>query len=227
MIIAVIKGLLRPIKHAILGKPAMFPTPVTGVVHVGANSGQEREAYRDLGLHVLWVEPIPEVFAQLVANIRGIRNQRAVQALVTDRDGQECDFHVANNQGASSSLLDFDEHRKIWPDVAYVETLRLTSTTLATLFERERIDPSRYQALVVDTQGSELLVLRGSLPILSAFTYIMVEAADFESYAGCCQLPDIEAFMADHGYVEIRRTNVAARADVGNYFEILYKKRAA
>lgn len=36
-----------------------------GVVHVGANLGQERELYEHYGLNVLWVEPIPEVFEQL------------------------------------------------------------------------------------------------------------------------------------------------------------------
>ena len=36
-----------------------------GVIHVGANSGQERKVYARLGLDVLWIEPIPGVFAEL------------------------------------------------------------------------------------------------------------------------------------------------------------------
>lgn len=33
-----------------------------GVIHVGANAGQERELYAAFGLHVIWIEPIPDVF---------------------------------------------------------------------------------------------------------------------------------------------------------------------
>ena len=40
-----------------------------GVVHLGANSGQERFIYARRGLDVVWVEAIPEVFAELQRNI--------------------------------------------------------------------------------------------------------------------------------------------------------------
>ena len=32
---------------------------VTGVIHVGANAGQERELYASFHLDVVWIEPIP------------------------------------------------------------------------------------------------------------------------------------------------------------------------
>lgn len=48
---------------------------VPGVIHVGANVGQERDLYRQLGLRVLWIEPIDEVFNTLVSNIEGYRSQ--------------------------------------------------------------------------------------------------------------------------------------------------------
>ena len=52
------------------------------------------------------------------------------------------------------------EHRDVWPKVDFTKTITLRSSTLATLLARERIDPQRYDALVMDTQGSELLVLQ-------------------------------------------------------------------
>src|SRR5437867_2112444 len=75
-----------------------------GIIHVGANVGQERKLYDDYALSVLWVEPIPEVFAVLQSNIAGYERQRAVAYLVADRDGAQYSFHVANNAGESSSL---------------------------------------------------------------------------------------------------------------------------
>lgn len=113
----------------------------------------------------------------------------------------------------------------IWPDVNYKETILLKSTTLASLFDRERIDPSNYQALIMDTQGSELLVLQGSIPLLHNFEYIKTEVPDFESYADCCQLSDINAFMNQHGYIEFSRNKFASWPQGGSYFDIIYKRQ--
>lgn len=215
----------KKITRLLKGDPDQFLTNVAGIVHVGANTGQERHRYSQLGLRVLWIEPIPDVFDQLERNIESLPNQRAIQCLVTDKDDELVEFHVANNGGASSSILDFAEHKGIWPDVAYTKTLELRTITLATVFKNYSLDPSDYQAMLLDTQGAELLVLQGSRPLLSGFRYVKTEVADFESYKGCCQLVDIEAFMAAHGYTEVSRTWFAGNGKGGNYYDIVYKRR--
>jgi FkbM family methyltransferase len=202
-----------------------FLRNVHGVVHIGANSGQERLAYSERGLRVLWIEPIPAVFGALVANIAPFPEQRALRALVTDRDGVEYQFHVSNNEGKSSSILDLKHHADIWPEVHFHHSIRLTSVTLASLFARESIDPNDYGALVMDTQGSELLVLEGAIPLLRHFEYVKTEVCDFESYAGCCQLADIEDFMKQHGYAEVARTQFAERTQGGAYYDVTYRQR--
>lgn len=206
--------------------PDSFLRGVSGVIHVGANTGQERELYEKFGLHVVWIEPIPEVFETLKENLRGFPNQRAIQCLITDRDDEEYQFHIANNNGESSSILDLKQHKDIWPTVTYTTAILLRSTTLASLLRIERIDPSDYQALIIDTQGSELLVLRGGVPLLDNFKYVKTEVADFESYAGCCQLADINSFMTQHGYREFSRYKFARRPGGGSYFDIVYRRKA-
>ena len=155
-----------------------FLSDISGLIHVGANTGQERYLYAAYGLRVLWIEPIPEIFYKLVANIKAFPGQRAVEDLVTDRDGEEYTFHISNNSGLSSSILALKQHKDIWPDVDYTESIPLTSTTLNSLLQREQIDPAEYQALIMDTQGSELLVLHGAVPVLKNFQYIKTEVAD-------------------------------------------------
>ena len=226
MIVDKTKKLLRLLRRALKKNPDRFLKEVSGVVHVGANFGQERKLYSNYGLSVVWIEPIPEVFTQLESNIRDFKNQQAFQALVTDIDDKEYEFHIANNDGASSSILDFKQHKDVWPSVHYTTTVLLKSITLATLFKKEQIDASNYQALIMDTQGSELLVLRGSLPILDNFKFIKTEVPDFEAYEGCCQLSDINDFMSEHGYKEISRNKFASRAEGGSYFDIVYKHQA-
>ncbi len=226
MIVNKLRAWLRPLRIAFAKNSDGFLRDVSGVVHVGANAGQERYIYDDYGLNVLWVEPIPEVFTQLKANIRNLKNQLAVQALVTDLDDKEYVFHIANNNGASSSILDLKHHRDIWPSVDYTTTVKLKSTTLPSLLEREGIDVSGYDALIMDTQGSELLVLRGSVPVLRHFKFIKTEVPDFESYEGCCQLSDMDSFLSEHGFKEFSRRKFASRAEGGSYFDVIYKRQS-
>lgn len=214
----------RRFKHSLVHRSDAFLNQITGVVHVGANLGQERQLYRIYDLSVVWIEPIPEVYNKLKENITGYQNQRAFQALITDSDNKDYDFFVASNGGQSSSILKLKHHRDIWPFVQYNSSINLRGITLATFYKNENIDPNLYQALVMDTQGSELLVLLGSLPILRNFKFIKTEVSTFESYEKCCQLSHIESFMSDHGYEEYSRFKFADRAQGGSYFDIVYKR---
>lgn len=216
--------IMKRIRSKLRMNPDRFLQNISGVIHIGANTGQERELYHRFGLRVIWLEPIPEVFETLQTNLKNFPNQRAIQCLVTDRDDEEYQFHIANNNGASSSILDLKDHKDIWPHVNYTDTILLRSTTLASLFQKEHLDPSNYQALIMDTQGAELLVLRGSIPLLHNFTYIKTEVPDFESYAGCCQLDDISSFLMKHGFKEFSRYKFATRPEGGSYFDVVYMR---
>lgn len=199
---------------------------VRGVLHVGANTGQERQEYLQHGLQVLWIEPLPDVFAQLQANVAGMPKQRAVQALVADRDGVEVDFHVANNEGLSSSILPLGQHRDIWPEVWFERTLKLKTTTLDALARDGVLGTVQaYDGLVMDTQGSELLVLQGAESVLEHIRFVKTEAADFESYVGCCQLKDLDSFLRARGFVELSRTRFAERSGGGAYYDVIYRRR--
>ena len=172
---------------------------------------------------MLWIEPIPAVFDQLVENTKAFKKQVSVQALITDVDHQEYTFYVANNNGASSSIYQFKEHKEVWPHVKFNETILLKSITLTTLLEREKIDPLKYQALVMDTQGSEHLVLAGSMPLLKHFKFIKTEVADFEAYLGACQIQGIDDFMRENGFREYSRKPFGLPTKKGGrYFNIIY-----
>src|SRR5579864_676113 len=139
---------------------------VRGVIHVGANIGQEREIYAAYGLRVAWIEPIPEVFRKLVSNIALFPQQRAYNYLVTGTDSQEHTFYIADNEGASSSVLKFSQHTKMWPDIRYAAAIKMQGARLASIVDKEKIDVNEFDALVLDTQGSELNILSGSREIL-------------------------------------------------------------
>jgi FkbM family methyltransferase len=213
---------LRFARRIFRKSPDAFLRKISGVIHVGANTGQERIEYAQHGLNVIWIEPIPEVFEELQKNLEAFPLQRAYRYLITDRDGQDYTFNIANNNGESSSILDLNLHREIWPEVKYDRTITLKSVTLREFLRKESVDVHKYDALVLDTQGSELLVLQGAAPLLRQFTYITTEAADFEAYTGCCQVHQLEEFLRQYGFRESARTPFASRQSGGVYFDITY-----
>jgi FkbM family methyltransferase len=197
-----------------------------GVIHVGANEGQEREFYARHGLSVVWIEPIPEVYERLVSNIAPFPNQRAIRALITDKDGDNCVLHVSNNDGQSSSILGLHMHRDIWPEVHYIREIAVTSATLPSVLSKAGVNAEDYDALILDTQGSELLVLRGAESLLPQFRYLQVEAADFESYKGGATVKQIVQFLSQRGFRLRRKESfypMERHPEGGRSFELLFK----
>lgn len=220
--INIAKRAIRKLRRHILDS---FLKEVPGVIHVGANTGQEREHYASLGLNVLWVEPIQAVFEALRSNISGYPNQRACRYLLAAEHGTEYTFHISNNEGQSSSIFDFSKHREIWPAVQFTHEIHITATTLARMIDVEQIDLSSFGALVLDTQGSELLVLKGAIPILERFRFVKTEVADFEIYAECCQLAELTEFMRQHGFALSRKAPFATTPDrAGTCYDVLYRR---
>jgi len=224
----ILRRTLRQLHLALKGlKPEdTFLARAHGVIHVGANTGQERDRYWRFRQRVLWVEPIPEVFATLQKNLAGYTGQRAVQRLVTHEDGTECTFNVSSNNGQSSSILPLHGHKAVWPGVSYARTLTLRSVTLPTLLREEGEDAARYDTLVMKTQGSELLVLRGAEPMLGGLRFIKAEAPDFEAYKGCCLLADLKGFLTARGFRQIFKRRFPVSAEGRHYYDVVYERAA-
>jgi FkbM family methyltransferase len=199
---------------------------LTGVIHIGASTGQETHDsginfYNSYNLNVLWIEPIPKIFEILKQNISLYPKQKAIQSLLTDEDDKEYSFNVSNNNGESSSILELEDHKKIWPSVHYVETLKLKSKTLSSIIVENNINIDNYDCITMDTQGSELMVLRGSLNILKSMKYVNMEVCDFPSYKNCCKLEEVDKFFEENGY---KRVNLIPWKlnDNFDYYDALY-----
>ena len=203
--------------------PLWFLRKSRGIIHVGANVGQEAWIYALMGKSACWFEPIPDVFSRLNSNISQFRGQSAYQELVTDKDGETYVFKIANNDGESSSIFDLDQHKAMYPDVAYVDSITLISRTLDTCCESYRI-PCSFDALIMDTQGSELLILKGASNTLRNINWIYLECADFSSYSGGCTCLEISEHLASHGFHEALRYPKKHDSEVGSYFDILYTR---
>ena len=220
-----INRIFRFLHRQIFGRFDEYLNSCHGILHIGANTGQERDHYQALGLHVVWVEPIPSIYDTLQRNVREYAKQRAIMALVADHDDQNITLNVASNGGASSSIFAMAGHKDLWPDVHYVDQMTLKSVTLPTLVQRENIDLSNYDVLLLDTQGAEFPILKGAESLLKNFRFIQVEAADFEAYAGAAKRGVIVDYLDTFGFRLKREQAIAKSNAIGGYFDLLFERR--
>jgi hypothetical protein len=130
-------------------------------------------------------------------------------------------FHVSNNEGLSSSILPLAQHADIWPQVHFTHNIEMRTDTLDNVLRQQGFFPD---AMIVDTQGSELLVLKGAQSTLPTVNYVLVEAADFEAYQGCAKLEDIEKHLKAYGMTIASISNFAKHPNGGGYYNALFSK---
>ncbi len=221
--------LARKLRRRILGTPEQRFDDIglkraSGVVHIGANTGQERDEYARRRLPVIWVEPIPSVFQALVSNISSYPQQVAYCYLLSDNDDVEYDFHIASNGGASSSMFQNTAAlSELYPDISFTETIRLKSARFDTFVARERINLTGFNALILDVQGAELLILRGAS--LDPFDFIKCEVGNGLMYQGGPQLIEIDAYLLERGFVR-KRLAIADRHSDGGFWGDAWYARA-
>lgn len=173
-----------------------------GVVHLGANLGQEADAYAALGIsRVIWVEALPDVYRQLVKNVARYPENIPLWACLSDTDGDIVSFNVADNGGQSSSFLEFGTHRKAHPNVHFLKRIEMVTTRLDTLLKDNDVSLGTGWFLNVDVQGAELLVLRGMGDLLLCFDHAYIEVNTDILYQGCPLVGEIDDYLRGFGFV--------------------------
>jgi FkbM family methyltransferase len=175
-------------------------THIYGVLHVGANEGQEGNDYFLAGANpCIYVEPIDAVFSHLSANIKGFPGHVAVQAVCSDKAGEKITFNIASNGGLSSSILPLGAHAEFHPSIVYSASKEMITTTVDDLLDSLSL-PVQPNLLVIDTQGADLKVLQGADRSLSGFDGIFVEVSDKPLYQGGCTHFEITSFLGQKGF---------------------------
>lgn len=178
-----------------------------GVLHVGANVGEEAPVYNELGIeYVLWIEGNPETYERLSDNIHNLcslSNEKYYTGhsmacyIVGDENKKNAVLHISNNGSQSSSILDLCTHKIAHPEVHYIgdvtnEMIRLDSI----LGENDK----HFDFLNIDLQGAELMALRGLGDKLHQFKWAYLEVNKQELYKGCALVEDIDMYMLGFGF---------------------------
>lgn len=176
----------------------------TGVLHLGAHWGEEAEAYQAHGIRqVIWVEAVPSIHQHLIWNMSKFPKLASVclQACLSDKDGEKVVFNVSNNQGQSSSFLEFGTHRKAHPTVRFIQKINMVTSRLDSLLASRNLEVGPGWFLNIDLQGAELLALKGMGELLWKFDHAYIEVNQEELYKGCALVQAIDEHMARYGFV--------------------------
>lgn len=170
-----------------------------GVLHIGANVGEEAPVYLELGVKKqIWIEANPIIYDKLRDNIAHNEDAIAYNYCIGDEDGKLVTFHVSNNGSQSSSILELGTHKTAHPEVHYVEDVEMKMRRIDKLFIFN--NPLAYDFLNIDLQGAELKALKGMGNILNNFKWAYLEVNQQELYKGCALVGEIDEYLAVFGF---------------------------
>jgi FkbM family methyltransferase len=162
-------------------------------VDIGAHDGKSLSNTWPLEKHLGWrgicAEPLETKFAKLVAARPA---STCVRACLYDKDGETVDFQVdehSREDGMFSGVKQDLTHRGIAGSV-----VKLQTTSLQTLLDEHRA-PAQIDFLSLDTEGSELKILRGLDWTVYSFGVISVEHNYHQPARS-----QIGAFLSARGY---------------------------
>ena len=188
-----------------------------GVLHIGANKGEEAPVYLELGItKQIWIEANPEIYIDLKETLRNNPDALAYNYAIGDVDAVPTILHVSNNGSQSSSILELGTHKEQHPDVHYIKDIPITMRRIDCLIPEMVI--KEYDFLNIDVQGFEGQVLQGIGDYLKYFKWAYLEVNKAQVYQGCWEVPKIDRYLFDLGFERVETKWV------GNWGDALYIK---
>lgn len=171
-----------------------FKLNVKGILHVGAHKCEEQDVYLKYtsNENIYWVEAIDYLVEE---NLKSNPELNLINECIGDIDGKEVTFKISNNT-LSSSMLELGEHKNLHPNVSFVKVLDKKTKTLKTILEENKIE-NKFNLLVLDLQGAELLALKGLGDLLNNFDFIYTEVNEKEIYLDCVLLKDLDIYLSN------------------------------
>ena len=180
-----------------------FAIPNRGIIHVGADKGEESPYYYTLGIeNVLWIEADPTAAVELRKNIKDYKGSKVAVFAASDQNGQANLYHMGASHGASSSLLKAKDFLTYYPTSVNQKSTYLVETRrLDDYFKENSAKP--YNIMVMDIQGAELLALKGAPETLRNIDCIITEVSYTPLYEGNALIKDLDAFLGQHDFTRV------------------------
>lgn len=190
------------------------------VMDVGANSGQWAKEVRNNGYKglLLSVEPTQEAFSILSAYSAEDPDWRTLKCAIDVVAGSR-KMLISSNEGLSSSFFNLlDDHKRAAPEVELVREELVDTCTLESLIAAHGL-PRMY--LKIDTQGSELLVLKSiQEETLSKIFAIEIEISLVGTYLQGPLIEEVVSYLRARNFRPYRIENGLARPNFGQQVQV-------
>ena len=174
-----------------------------GVVHVGADVGQEVAQYFSYGFeNIILIEANPECYNILISTFGDDPRIKIFNYAICDRQGL-VDFHIHTSRSGSTepaSILPMKQFKEIVKTLHTTKTIQVPAITLDALFEKHQIAFATYNFVNIDIQGAELLAFRGANKLLSSVDVIVSEVNVVEMYENGALEDDVVKFLDQKGF---------------------------
>lgn len=198
-------------KYGLAGK-------IKGIIHVGAHTGEEAEAYQECGVKkVVWVEPCQPALAALHMKIVQDGNSIILGCAFGERIETDVMRVAPANTGMSNSLLSPHLHMTQFPDIVFNQTEVVMVFPMDTF---AFLQVGRYNFLNMDVQGFEDRVLRGGKRTLQHIDYVYTEVNRAEVYRDCAKIEELDKMLHEFERVETFWCDGGQQGDWGDAFYI-------
>lgn len=177
-----------------------------GVIHVGAHQGQEVPLYQSKKLKSIHLfEPQSKIAFDLRQRFAGQDNIVVYPVALGSSERKAPIFKEVSsspNLSSSSSLLRPKQHLE---DYAYI-SFEENPTEFVTQSPLDSFEIDDADLMVIDTQGYELEVLKGSTRTLRNIKWLIFEYWQNEAYEGCPTENDLLFFVKEQGFIPLMKT---------------------
>lgn len=181
-----------------------FDIKAQGFIHCGANMAQEHTDYLANGFtRGIYIDAIPDMVKYCNQILYNQPDFVAYEACLTDKDGEQLSFNIADNEGGSSSIFDFGTHEKYHPDVKFTKKIDVVTSRLDTLLSKKLVNVSDYTFWNMDIQGAEYLALLGAGDLLKQVDYLYCEVNWEELYKGGCTVEQVDSLLNEFGFKRV------------------------
>jgi len=130
--------------------------------------------------------------------IRQTTNDKVLNYLAWNENGQDLEFKTTNN-GQSSSILDFVTHKKTYPSINFISETTLKSVRLDSVLNEN----DDFDLINIDVQGVEKEALEGLGILINKANFIYSEVNKERVYQNCTLINDLDLFLKQFGFKRV------------------------
>jgi FkbM family methyltransferase len=172
------------------------------IVEVGAHVGIDTLEFAAMYPRgkVLSFEPQIDLYVEAVSRTRSVENVTIYPYAISSEFGIHKFYVSSGTSTGSSSLLNPTKHLTNHPDVIFDQGTSQMVLTAPLDLICAHLGVHKIDLLWIDTQGAELMVLKGAVDMLASTSFIYLECSIESLYEGAATYTEIKTFLEDNGF---------------------------